>query len=265
LEQNVKARKNASDYPEYHDPSGKTDYLSVQHIERYRFALQNLDAGQRVLDVACGAGYGTALLSEKGCEAVGVDNDEQLLCDAGNLYKNKIFINADALYLPFANDAFDAVLSFETIEHIRDNKKFLDEIYRVLRPGGIFICSTPNIRYTKHPVYHVKEYTPEEFYGMIEERFSGAEKYCQYFKFTDRLNDLYRWNLHEEIINILEKTGTKEFVKKIVRPEKSGSAGKVATGQAERADTARECYYHVRPFKGSNMLRIMVALARKGE
>ena len=69
----------------------------------------------------------------------------------------------------FAAYAFDAAVSFETIEHLKDGRSFLEEIYRVLCKGGTLICSTPNIRYTSHPPFHIKEYLPEEFYGLVEQ------------------------------------------------------------------------------------------------
>ena len=89
------------DLIERHDPIGKTDYLSIQHVERYRFALSRLSPGQRVLDIACGAGYGLAMLSEYGCDPIGADYDRQGLVSARAAWGHDPFIQSDALALPF--------------------------------------------------------------------------------------------------------------------------------------------------------------------
>ncbi|MFN3533077.1 MAG: class I SAM-dependent methyltransferase [Candidatus Brocadia sp.] len=175
---------------EYHNPLGKTDYLSIQHLERYKFAISRLKPGQRLLDIACGAGYGSALLLKHGCRVIGADYNEQAVVGAQTKYQYGNFVRADVLDIPCKDGSFYAVISFETIEHVQNGNNFLSEVYRVLKPGGTFICSTPNLRYTAHPPYHIKEYRPEEFYGLIEQRFSHVERYGQYFKALDRASDL---------------------------------------------------------------------------
>ena len=199
-----------------HNPVGKTDYLSIQHIERYRFAVSKLRPGMRVLDIASGAGYGTAMLLKHGCEVVGGDCDDGVLADAQRLWNHKDFINVDALDLPFDGASFDAVVSFETIEHVDHGRRFLSEMYRVLRPGGIFICSTPNIRYTAHPPFHIKEYKLEEFFKLVEAQFGATKRYGQYFRVSDRVRDLFRWWFCGNLVKILERTGTKDWIKKIL-------------------------------------------------
>jgi ubiquinone/menaquinone biosynthesis C-methylase UbiE len=156
---------------EHYDPFGKMGYLSIQHIERYWLALSCFSTGQRVLDIASGIGYGTAMLAEHGCEAIGADYDPELVSAARRMWGHEDFVEADALDLPFEDESFDAVVSFETIEHVNDDARFLSEMRRVLKPGGIFICSTPNVAYTAHPPFHAREYSPEEFYGVVEQSF----------------------------------------------------------------------------------------------
>ena len=136
---------------EHHNPVAKTDYLSIQHLERYSFARSRLSAGMRVLDIATGSGYGAEMLLKFGCRVVGVDYDEVALATSRNEYAHKDLVRGDALTLPFKDGSFDAVVSFETIEHVVAGDKFLDEMSRVLRCGGLFISSTPNIKYTVHP------------------------------------------------------------------------------------------------------------------
>ncbi len=145
---------------ERHDPTGRKDYLSQQHVYRYQFAAGLIQPGWRVLDIACGVGYGAGLLQSAGCRVIGVDYDPATIAEARRAFPDVQFETGDALALPFEDSAFDAIVSFETVEHVDDGQAFLDEMKRLLVPGGSLIISTPNIRYTSHPAYHLKEYEP---------------------------------------------------------------------------------------------------------
>jgi len=157
---------------EYIDPTCRESYLSIQHIQRYYFAAAQLRTGQKVLDIGCGNGYGTEILSKYGLEVIGADNDQEAIAEAMMRYKCLCFRRANALDLPFKGNMFDAVVSFETIEHIEEGHCFLEAIRNVLKANGIFICSTPNIAYTSHPIMHKKEYKPAEFYQLIQRFFT---------------------------------------------------------------------------------------------
>ena len=108
-----------------HNPLGKWDYLSIQHLERYKFAIKLLKPGWLVLDIACGTGYGTAMLIDHGCHVIGTDLDSELIVHTVAKYNHKGFIIANAPDLPFADKSFDAVVSFETIEHVVDGYHFI--------------------------------------------------------------------------------------------------------------------------------------------
>ncbi len=103
-----------------------------------------------------------------------------------------IFVQANALQLPFKNKTYDAVISFETIEHVRNTQGFISEMCRILKHGGLFICSTPNVRYSSHLEYHLIEFTPEDFLGQFENTFSNLNFYAQYFRPTDYLIDMLK-------------------------------------------------------------------------
>ena len=119
---------------------------------------------------------------------IGVDILQDALKDARKWNKGKArveFILSDAEALPFADNSFDVIVSLETIEHLRDTDKFLLECRRVLRKEGIFICSTPNkkvysplFRKPFNP-YHVREFYPEEFYGLLKKYFANTRAYGQ--------------------------------------------------------------------------------------
>ena len=258
-------------HKEYLNPIGKLNYLSIQHLERYRFVLNRLNHCQLVLDIACGAGYGSAMLLRHGCKVIGVDYDNEAVANARIIWRHNGFIKADALELPFSDNSFDAVVSFETIEHVKDGNQFLSEMCRVLRPDGIFICSTPNIRYTAHPLYHVKEYEPEEFYKLAQQWFPHVEYYGQYFKLLDRASDLYRRHFHARLVAIIEKMGIKEFLKQKFRfdakEDLKNTEGQPIKDLSIEQALKEGCnsYYRVRSFVGFNLLRIMVIVAKKGE
>ncbi|MCB0825096.1 MAG: class I SAM-dependent methyltransferase [Armatimonadetes bacterium] len=93
-------------------------------------------AGKRVLDLGCGQGRYCGKMLSCGVKAVGIDPVEKFIAKAKSDYPNGEFRVGVAENLPFADDSFDAVLSYLTIIDIPDLEKAADEIARVLRPGG---------------------------------------------------------------------------------------------------------------------------------
>ena len=157
-----------------------------EHWHRYHFAAP-LVAGRNVLDIACGAGYGSALLARRALHVTGADISPAAVDHARNRYAsmaNLEFRQADCAALSFADASFDAVVSFETIEHIAAQEAFLDEVRRVLRPGGLIILSCPNkVEYTDKRgatnEFHVRELYRDELAALIAPRFAHAAWYGQ--------------------------------------------------------------------------------------
>ncbi len=168
-------------------PGNVEPSLWAEHISRYAFAA-NFVAGKRVLDFACGAGYGSALLRSAGARWV-VGND--IAVDAIRYARDHFsdsrthFAAADCLRLSFHDDAFDVLVSFETIEHVPSYEVFLVEARRVLSPDGLLIISTPNKRtYSDESVkednpYHVHEFYLEEFQQALSVHFPTIKLYSQ--------------------------------------------------------------------------------------
>ncbi len=148
-----------------------------EHAARYIFALAFVE-GKSVLDIACGTGYGLAILKTKAKYITGVDVDAGAANEAkAECGDNGSVLLGNGLGLPFADGSFDVITSFETLEHLHERRKFLAELHRVLRPGGILILSTPNANYSM-PVngkpsnpFHIFEYTPDELRGELESCF----------------------------------------------------------------------------------------------
>lgn len=162
----------------------------AEHLARYRLAAR-LAHGRRVLDAACGEGYGSAMLAAAGAASVvGIDIDAPTVAHARDTHG----IDAregDVGRLPFDDGAFDLVVSFETIEHVAEPAAALDEFRRVLAPGGILVVSTPNTdEYLEDNPYHLHELTLAQFTEALERRFAVVEmRYQQTFLTTAVLRE----------------------------------------------------------------------------
>jgi len=119
-----------------------------EHISRYAFAARYAPA-KRVLDIGCGTGYGAAELSRTATLVVGCDQSTDAIDYARRNYRtgNVEFLLASASATPLGNAQFDLITAFELIEHLQDWQGFLREVSRLMRPGGLFIVSTPNRQY----------------------------------------------------------------------------------------------------------------------
>jgi ubiquinone/menaquinone biosynthesis C-methylase UbiE len=168
---------------------GKTPYwIYLEHINRYIFAA-SLIQNKAVLDVACGTGYGVGYLVKRGARrVVGVDISIEAINYAQDRFGGDdrvSFVCADGIKLPSVDNFFDIVISFETIEHIRQYRRFLFECRRVLTKNGLFICSTPNRRVFSPSVdkppnpFHIKEFWPEEFCSLLYRYFVDITLYGQ--------------------------------------------------------------------------------------
>lgn len=142
----------------------------------YELALRSIRRGSRVLDIACGPGYGVAMLATVAGEVIGGDIDEGALAVArerlaGIASVEVRWMDAQATGLP--DDTVDHVTSFETLEHVDDIPRYLAELDRVLCPGGTAFISTPQNCHGHIPLtfWHRREYSAGELAAMLAERF----------------------------------------------------------------------------------------------
>lgn len=157
-----------------------------------RSKLAYVEAAKRVqgcvLEIGTGTGYGVDIIAPNVKRFVTMDKTRSE--ELGVMPENVEFVEGVVPPLPFADESFDCVVSFQVIEHIKRDKEFVREVYRVLKKGGKFIVSTPNrpMSLTRNP-WHVREYTPEQFGALLSEfndvealGVAGNEQVWSYYK-----------------------------------------------------------------------------------
>jgi ubiquinone biosynthesis O-methyltransferase len=126
-----------------------TTYSDIEDIKRLDFIVNSIKAMNnpeaRILDIGCGNGNISLALGSLGYNVTGVDIDQMSIDTASgrNKYSNVKFEVLDANSFVM-NDAFDAVVCSEVLEHLSKPYELLESIYRILKPGGVFVATVPN-------------------------------------------------------------------------------------------------------------------------
>ncbi len=156
-----------------------------EHWHRYA-AVASLVVGKRVLDAACGEGYGSYLLAQSARHVTGLDLSFAAVAHARSRYPrdNLAFVAGSITAIPLAPASVDLVVSFETVEHLSAQREMLAEFRRVLAPGGLLVISSPN-----RPVYnevggvenhyHVRELDRAELKALLDPSFPRQAWYAQ--------------------------------------------------------------------------------------
>jgi 2-polyprenyl-3-methyl-5-hydroxy-6-metoxy-1,4-benzoquinol methylase len=160
----------------------KDSTIAYEHLHRYAFAA-TLVKDKRVLDLACGEGYGARILAAAAASVVGVDIDADVVRHASAKYgtANLEFVAGSITAVPIPDDqSFDVIVCFEAIEHIEHQEALLAEIKRLLKPDGVFVVSTPNkaIYHDKardENPFHLKELYFEEFQALLARNFRNTQ------------------------------------------------------------------------------------------
>lgn len=148
---------------------------------RYAWAADSLGEGHRVLDAASGTGWGTAFLARHGARAVGVDVSPAAIAEARERHGEPAeFREGDLRELPCEDGEFDRAVCFEALAHVAEPAQVLDELRRVLRPGGLLLVSAPNSGvYPPGNPLHLSEPGPEELEQMLRARFGNVAVHRQ--------------------------------------------------------------------------------------
>jgi len=156
--------------------------IHYEHLHRYYFAAQLVD-NKSVLDLGCGEGYGSFILSKHAQRVVGVDSADEAIEHARRTYarSNLEFLKASILSVPIEEEqSFDVVVCFEVLEHVAEHEDLLTEIKRLLKPDGLLIMSTPDKRsYSDEPKYenpyHRKELYFDQFRELVRRYFVNVD------------------------------------------------------------------------------------------
>ncbi len=174
---------NKADFDERIIPDKTPKGIISIHLARYEFARNHCE-GKRVLDVACGVGYGSEYLSQFSEQVVGVDLSEEAVQYAQKRYQrdNIQFFAQDACKLQIEGGPFDVACSFETIEHLPSVEPYLKNIVNVLKDEGVYIVSSPYVSKTtlspENP-YHIQEWSPKDFELLLQNYFSEISLFGQ--------------------------------------------------------------------------------------
>jgi len=146
-----------------------------QRLLKAYYVAETLVKGD-LLEIGCGEGRGVEILAPKVATYTAVDKIKEVVQQLSENFPNDSFIQSNIPPLPFENASFDTVVSFQVIEHIKDDLTYLQEIVRVLKPGGKAYISTPNIKMTlsRNP-WHIREYTTEQLTQLAAPIFSSVE------------------------------------------------------------------------------------------
>lgn len=170
-----------------------------EHMHRYCLASKWC-AGKQVLDAACGEGYGSAILARQAAHVTGIDLSASAVQHAAERYsslQNLDFRNGDVTLLPFDDDSFDAIVSFETLEHLEAQKDMLREFRRVLRAEGFLMLSSPDkAEYSDRRGFknkhHVRELYRDELESLLSAEFEACKLLGQKLMFHSAI-----WSLDE--------------------------------------------------------------------
>ncbi|WP_023974328.1 class I SAM-dependent methyltransferase [Clostridium beijerinckii] len=173
------------------------ELLELEHLHRYN-SVSDLVKDKIVLDIACGTGYGSALLAKNAKYVYGVDISQEAIdyCNEKYNMDNLNYQKGSISEIPLEDSSIDVIISFETIEHVNEElqRKFKKEIVRVLKPDGLLIMSTPDkYVYSDIPKYnnefHVKEFYNDEFKEYFADIFKNTLFFNQGLQICDIIDD----------------------------------------------------------------------------
>ena len=176
-----------------------------QRLLKAYYLAQEYTRGE-LLEVGCGEGRGVEMLQKGSKSFTAIDKIGEVIKRLSQQYPDGTFIQANIPPLSELEDnSFDLVVSFQVIEHIKNDKLFLQEIYRVLKPGGIALITTPNIKktLTRNP-WHIREYTAPQLSSLARGIFdevslkgiTGNDTVMAYYEQNKKsVEKITRWDI----------------------------------------------------------------------
>ncbi len=160
------------------------NYWYRRHLVVYEWIADRV-AAQDVIDMACGEGYGSDVLSRAAASVLGLDANPEAHEHARLRYRSPNLRFDRGLVETYGEPgAYDAVVFLQTIEHVQDPVAVLEHFRSLLRPGGSAYISTPNLLTLASPgavksdnPWHIKEYRAEEFCDLVSSVFGDVEVY----------------------------------------------------------------------------------------
>jgi ubiquinone/menaquinone biosynthesis C-methylase UbiE len=204
----------------------KEEYLQVlRHIYPYIYVKGEIPGDSAVLEVGFGEGYGTSLLSQTCRHIVGIDIDKKVVEYAQKKYgaERCEFRLYNGNNIPFPNNFFDVVISFQVIEHIVDDAGFISELHRVLKIDGRLYITTPNKTNRLKPGqkpwnrYHIREYYPHELEITLRGIFNDVDIWG--ISATEEIHRIEYNRFHQGILlNIALRLGFRQLIPKSIDP-----------------------------------------------
>jgi 2-polyprenyl-3-methyl-5-hydroxy-6-metoxy-1,4-benzoquinol methylase len=166
---------------------------------------RNLVSGN-VLELGCGEGRGVGILGPQADNYTGIDKIDKVIEMLQKQYQEYLFIQS---FFPplngLADNTYDFIIAFQVIEHIKNDRLFLEEIYRIMKPGGTLLITTPNIKMSlsRNP-WHIREYTADQLQVLAGNIFnkvdmkgvSGNEKVMRYHERNRQsVNRIMKWDI----------------------------------------------------------------------
>ncbi len=152
------------------------DYDEARHLAAYEYA-RTLAPGKRVLDAGCGEGFNTQRLAEVAAHVTGIDYSAAAIEFCAKTWRaaNLRFERVDLSHPQGFGDTFDLVVNFQVLEHIEDDRAFVEALRARLAPGGVLLLTTPNrlMSFSENP-YHVREYTHGELRTLLQSVFANV-------------------------------------------------------------------------------------------
>jgi 2-polyprenyl-3-methyl-5-hydroxy-6-metoxy-1,4-benzoquinol methylase len=163
----------------------------------YEYAREYIK-GKGVADIGCGPAYGSSDMANYAATVTGVDYSQETIDDNAKQHaavSNLRFVRSVVPPINLPDASMDVVTAFQFIEHIHDQAGFIKDVYRVLKPGGVFLCTTPNAKMSiaRNP-FHIHEMTFEEMQSEATKVFGASGFQLMGLQGDEKVNKYYAEN-----------------------------------------------------------------------